>query len=51
LKLTATKSFFATRNNLAKNGSFGFHEIVQKLIHIVMEFDIIMRILNFLRMC
>jgi len=34
LKLTATESSFATRNNPAKNGSFGFHEIVQKLIRI-----------------
>lgn len=51
LKLTAMKSSFTTRIILRNMRSFRLREVVQKLIRLVMEFDIITRVLNLLRMC
>lgn len=50
LKLTATESSFATRIIQRRTRSFRLREVAEKLIRMVMEFDIITGVLNLLRM-
>lgn len=51
LKLTATESSFATCIIPRRARSFRLREVARKPIRVVMEFDIITRVLNLLRMC